>query len=82
MLIVPPATGRVIISGLNLNSLTVTSTLAAAAGPPDAPEADSLLNPNIAKASAITETTNANQPSTDLSSFAMGVIVTAIGASK
>jgi hypothetical protein len=74
----------VIISGVNLNSLTVTSTLAGAAlaEPPEAPEADSLRNPKIASAKAITETVNANQPSTDLSSFAMGAIVTVKARSK
>jgi hypothetical protein len=69
-----------IINGLNLNSDRVTSTAAAAdAAPPDAdaPFADPSRNPNIANASAVTETTNANQPRTDLSSFAMPAIVTA-----
>jgi hypothetical protein len=84
MLIVPPSTGSMIISGVNLNSVSVTSTLAGAAPPEpsDAPEADSLRNPKIASAKAITATVNANQPSTDLSSFAMGAIVTVKARSK
>ena len=78
MLIVPPVTGNVIINGANENSVSVTSTLAAAEPPepPDAPEADSVRNPKNARHKAIIETMTANQPSRDLSSFAMRPIVT------
>jgi hypothetical protein len=74
---VPPVSGNVIICGMILNSDRLTSTVADAdAAVPVAPDADPLRNPNIASTKAVTETTNANQPSTDLSSFAMGAIVT------
>jgi hypothetical protein len=76
---VPPVSGNEIICGVILNSDRETSTTAEAedaSAVPVAPDADPLRNPNIASAKAVTETMNANQPSTDLSSFAMGAMVT------
>ena len=57
MLRIPPPTGNVIINGLNLNSVSVTSTV----GGPDAvaPDADPLRKPKKASAIAATDTTNA-----------------------
>ncbi len=73
MLSVPPSAGSVIINGLNLNSVSVTSTLTGAEA--EAPDAELSRSPNIANARAVIATTNANQPRTDLSSFAMRAIV-------
>src|SRR4051812_4877181 len=72
--IVPPSTGREIICGLIANSVSVTSTLADA-DDVAAPAADPSRKPNIARNSAPTANTSANQPRNDLSARSMPAIL-------